>query len=202
MPFFNTLLNQLLPYFLYNIPLSFPIYTCYFLTVSFPLFISVMIFPSPSSCSCHSLLCPPHHHVLSFAPVYASFPATFLTLIALSQPLPLPPPHLTTLFVMNACFGHLPFLCIKLFFFSCCCFVLILTLFDLNLLPSVTLPCGWLSISFLSSAHGGLPPTPAAGVPCPPPAWLWHRGQAHQAAGQLLRGGDPKDGRLSLWGGH
>lgn len=68
--------------------------------------------------------------------------------------------------------------------------------------PPITCPCPLLPIFCLSSAHGGLPPTPAAGVPCPPPARHGYRGQAHQAAGQLLRGGDPKDGRLSLWGGH
>ncbi len=33
-------------------------------------------------------------------------------------------------------------------------------------------------------------------------AWLWHHGEAHQAAGQLLPGGDPQDGRLPLRGGH
>lgn len=54
----------------------------------------------------------------------------------------------------------------------------------------------------LSSAHGGFPPTPAAGVPCPSPARHGHCGQAHQAAGQLFWGGNPKDGRLPLWGGH
>lgn len=55
------------------------------------------------------------------------------------------------------------------------------------------------------------PPTP-----CPPlrsrwgpvpilhasAAWLWHDGEAHQAAGQLLPGGDPQDGCLPLRGGH
>ncbi len=33
-------------------------------------------------------------------------------------------------------------------------------------------------------------------------ARLWHRGETHQAAGQLLPGGDPQDGRLPVWGGH
>lgn len=33
-------------------------------------------------------------------------------------------------------------------------------------------------------------------------AWLWHHGEANQAAGQLLPGGDPKDGCLPLRGGH
>lgn len=33
-------------------------------------------------------------------------------------------------------------------------------------------------------------------------AWLWHHGEAHQAAGQLLPGGDPQDGCLPLRGGH
>lgn len=32
--------------------------------------------------------------------------------------------------------------------------------------------------------------------------WLWHHGEAHQAAGQLLPGGDPQDGCLPLRGGH
>lgn len=54
----------------------------------------------------------------------------------------------------------------------------------------------------LSSAHGGLPPTPTAGVPCPPQARHGYCGQANQAVGQLLWGGNPKDGCLSLWGGH
>jgi len=33
-------------------------------------------------------------------------------------------------------------------------------------------------------------------------AWLWHHGEANQAAGQLLPGGYPKDGCLPLRGGH
>lgn len=33
-------------------------------------------------------------------------------------------------------------------------------------------------------------------------AWLWHHGEANQAAGQLLPGGDPQDGCLPLRGGH
>ncbi len=33
-------------------------------------------------------------------------------------------------------------------------------------------------------------------------ARLWHHGEAHQAAGQLLRGGNPQNGRLPVRGGH
>lgn len=32
--------------------------------------------------------------------------------------------------------------------------------------------------------------------------WLWHNGEANQAAGQLLPGGDPKDGCLPVRGRH
>lgn len=67
----------------------------------------------------------------------------------------------------------------------------------------------WISSSLLpvlvtcgSSALGGLSPSPAAGVPCPPPARDGHCGQAYQTAGQLLWSWNPKDGRLSLRGGH
>lgn len=57
-------------------------------------------------------------------------------------------------------------------------------------------------LSSLSSAHGGLPPTPTAGVPCPPTARHGHCGQTNQALGQLLWGWNPKDGCVSLWSGH
>lgn len=76
------------------------------------------------------------------------------------------------------------------------------SLFVFNPLPSTSCPHGCLLVICLSSALGGLPSTPAAGVPCPPPAGHGHRGQAHQTTGQLFWSGDPKDGRLSLWGGH
>lgn len=109
--------------------------------------------------------------------------------------LPLPPPHLTVDSLLY------------LWVFPVCCFVFVhFSKFKPFLLWTtffpVTCPCLWLPMLYLSSAHGGLPPTPAAGVPCPSPARHGYRGQAHQAAGQLLWSGDPKDGCLSLWGGH
>lgn len=99
------------------------------------------------------------------------------------QPLPLPHPHLTVLYLFNACFAHALPLHQLLFYFL---FTHPLSSFTLNLLLPVIRPCRWLPFHCLTSAHGGLPPTPAAGVPCPSPARHGHRGQAHQAAGELL----------------
>lgn len=49
---------------------------------------------------------------------------------------------------------------------------------------------------FSSSRWGPVPVRHASA------AWLWHHGEAHQAAGQLLPGGYPQDGCLPLRGGH
>lgn len=57
-------------------------------------------------------------------------------------------------------------------------------------------------LSCLSSAHGGLPSTPTAGVPCPSTARHGYCGQTNPALGQLLWGRNPKDGCVSLWSGH
>lgn len=142
--------------------------------------------PVPASDSCGVLL----------SPAYASFLAH--ALLALSS-------------AVHHCFLCHPLTTVDsllyLWFFPVCCFVFVhFSNFKPFLLWTTFFPvtclCLWLPMLYLSSAHGGLPPTPAAGVPCPSPARHGYRGQAHQAAGQLLRSGDPKDGCLSLWGGH
>lgn len=174
----------------------------------FSLFLSSLFL---SSCSCHSLWCP---LIMSSWPVLPTLPSRLMPHVLPSSPCP--PLLSTTSFAtssLNRSLSVVRLLCLcpssaltcsfsVLALALCTSTFLIPTLFALNPVPSVTCPCRWLPIPCLSSAHGGLPPTPAAGVPCPPSARHGHRGQAHQAAGQLLRGGDPKDGRLSLWGGH
>lgn len=60
----------------------------------------------------------------------------------------------------------------------------------------------WISSPCPSSAHGGLPPTPTAGVPCPPKARHGYCGQTNQALGQLLWGWNSKNGCVSLRSGH
>ena len=177
----------------YHTSFPFPGPKCTFccLTVPFSLFLCFHIFlflPLALVSTYHVLL----------ASAYASFPTYAILLALCPQPLPLPPPFLTALYLLCACSAN----ALPLFFLcSHCCFMHTQFL-SLLLPPPITCFCPLLPISCLSSAHGGLPPTPAAGVPCPPPARHGYRGQAHQAAGQLLRGGDPKDGCLSLWGGH
>lgn len=137
------------------------------------------------------------HHSLCL-PIMSSWLLPTLPFLAPTAP---PLPSLTSRSSLNRCLFLMAFFfrCFDFFFYPLCCFVWFF--------PSTTEPphlchLSVLPIPCLFSAHGGLPPTPAAGVPRPAPARNGHRGQAHQAACQLLWGWDPKDGRLPLWGGH
>lgn len=173
---------------------------------------------------CLFLCCPQMHNLpfniflvyffLTIFPLPA-FLSLRVTLVVFSFPLPTLPSWLMPSLPCPLLFTTASFatpsqpliLCFTFGFFPVCCFVFVhFSNFKPFLLWTTFFPvtclCLWLPMLYLSSAHGGLPPTPAAGVPCPSPARHGYRGQAHQAAGQLLRSGDPKDGCLSLWGGH